>query len=860
MVKVPRLRSEKELNVGGAFGAPDAPHVNAPGPISVPYQSRGDAMGQVLQSFGAAVRSFGGALADEQTRQQATMDASWFAKARAETGVYWNQRSIELQKEAGAPVSDPGAGLSAPGVPGQSYAALAQKEWESYVAGIAKAAPNERAKRAYLDWAAGAGAAARTDAIEFEEASLFKQRISDFNSALNAHTQAVFADPSRYDEVLADARDDLDAAAAWMTPEQEVAAREKVETDLQLARAKRLATSAPLKFQEEVGLAVGPINTTAAKIIGVESRGNATASNPRSSASGLGQFTDSTWLVTVRKHRPDLAGLSDRELIALKTDAKLAQEMTIRHTEDNARALTASGLPTTEANLYLAHFAGIEGARRVLGAPDDATVLDVLGAQVVRANPFLRGMTVKDLKVWAAAKMSGAEPASLGSYVDNPKYSRLTPDQIFALAHDADSAVVRQHNAAVAEQQAVYGVRFNTLMTAIMDGDAGLADVQNARREGWLADYGDISKAMKAIEDRDKEALNTARAVARVAGGGLNPYLEKDRDDIDLAYKALGGATDLSNGDAGSVTRLRQVVEKTDVVPASAIAALRAGMGSRRPDEMMKSFQVLDGLYRAYPGAVTRAFSEDDLKRLQDYQALVETTPPEELAGRMDINSDPTRRKLRDELIAEGAKLAAEVDDAEILSVFNPGAIPNVLNWSYAPGMPLDPKAQVQLRQDFDRLFAERYAVSRDVDTAKHQAFDALQRKWGVTDAGDAPRLIAYPPERYYPKVDDSHDWMADQLAATVEDQFPGAQDWSIVTTAETEAEVTLGKPPSYQVLVIDADGSFRVLGAFYFNDEAAQDEVRARFEEDRRRVLEPPQRMPELQGMPKDPLGVGVQ
>jgi hypothetical protein len=71
-------------------------------------------------------------------------------------------------------------------------------------------------------------------------------------------------------------------------------------------------------------------------IIGVESGGNPNATNPNSSASGLGQFIDSTWLDTIRTARPDLAqGKSDAELLSLKTDPQLSREMTEAYADQN---------------------------------------------------------------------------------------------------------------------------------------------------------------------------------------------------------------------------------------------------------------------------------------------------------------------------------------------------------------------------------------------------------------------------------------------------------------------------------------------------------------------------------------------
>lgn len=144
-------------------------------------------------------------------------------------------------------------------------------------------------------------------------------------------------------------------------------------------------------------------------IIGVESGGNPNATNPNSSASGLGQFINSTWVSTIRQARPDLAqGKSDAELLALKTDPQLSREMTEAYANQNQAILSKAGVPVTPGTTYLAHFAGPGGAVKVLQADPNAMAGDVLGAAVVKANPFLAKMTARDLQAWADRKMGGS--------------------------------------------------------------------------------------------------------------------------------------------------------------------------------------------------------------------------------------------------------------------------------------------------------------------------------------------------------------------------------------------------------------------------------------------------------------------
>ena len=149
------------------------------------------------------------------------------------------------------------------------------------------------------------------------------------------------------------------------------------------------------------------------RTIQAESGGNPNAQNSRSSAGGLGQFIDSTWLATLRKHRPDITG-SDAELLALKSNPDLSREMTGAYASDNNAYLANKGLPVTPGTQYLSHFAGPGGAVGILSADPTTPVSGILSPQAIQANPFLANMTAADLRAWADRKGGADVPAAPG--------------------------------------------------------------------------------------------------------------------------------------------------------------------------------------------------------------------------------------------------------------------------------------------------------------------------------------------------------------------------------------------------------------------------------------------------------------
>jgi Transglycosylase SLT domain len=149
-----------------------------------------------------------------------------------------------------------------------------------------------------------------------------------------------------------------------------------------------------------------------ARIAQIESSNNPNAGNDSSSAKGLFQFTDGTF----KKY-------SSGNVFDPTTSADAGA----RFLKDNAAGLASSGLETSPGALYLAHFAGLGGARKLLTADPTTPAGDVLGAKAVEANPFLARMTVADLKNWAGGKMGDAGSSSAPTPAAAPTTAAGTP-------------------------------------------------------------------------------------------------------------------------------------------------------------------------------------------------------------------------------------------------------------------------------------------------------------------------------------------------------------------------------------------------------------------------------------------------
>lgn len=165
------------------------------------------------------------------------------------------------------------------------------------------------------------------------------------------------------------------------------------------ANAMRDITIGPDGSVSSAAVPAGYIN----KMVGAESGGDPTAQNKNSSAGGLAQFTDGTWLDTVQQYDPETwrsLGGNKAKVLALKNDPQYHMTMANAFTNGNAEILQGGKLPVTEGNLYAMHFFGRNGGPKVLKASDD-TPLEQIVPEAVKANGFLKGKTAGWARQWA---------------------------------------------------------------------------------------------------------------------------------------------------------------------------------------------------------------------------------------------------------------------------------------------------------------------------------------------------------------------------------------------------------------------------------------------------------------------------
>ncbi len=356
---------------------------------------------------------------------------------------------------------------------------------------------------------------------------------ADMDARLGTEAGPMFETAASAEDLETQRRERIEAG------EEYIAAQEAIEIELSRLEAEISEQQATATAGESL----------VDRIVGVESGGNATAKNPKSSATGAGQFIESTWLRMMKRHRPELMrGKSKAEVLALRNDPDLSREMVARLAEENSAHLRRNGVEPTDGRLYLAHFLGPDGAVSVLRAEPNTPLADVLGKGVLNANPFLKGKQAAWIVSWADGKMG--DPASARARIGTlrARQTRLRDalgEYVANTSEDAAAFLRRSVD------------RLNAAASRVTLDDIG-GFVQNLLDNPEAPEY--IRRALDVIQGRVEIGVKNPLLRDLKARGGVLIGSQAHQDLVDIGvtnrslpgiFKRDGAVEDLSALDPG---------------------------------------------------------------------------------------------------------------------------------------------------------------------------------------------------------------------------------------------------------------------------------------------------------------------
>lgn len=160
-----------------------------------------------------------------------------------------------------------------------------------------------------------------------------------------------------------------------------------------------------------------------------------------SSARGIGQFTESTWIPIFNDLFPALKQLSDSAKLQYRANEAFARPVLEEFTKRNQMQLANAGVAPTDANTYLAHFLGASDAIKVILANPDELAKNIVNADSVKANPtvFKEGTTARDLQNWALQRIGGGSPIMAGGQTKQEAFDENIAGRTKAWKEEADA-------------------------------------------------------------------------------------------------------------------------------------------------------------------------------------------------------------------------------------------------------------------------------------------------------------------------------------------------------------------------------------------------------------------------------------
>jgi hypothetical protein len=547
------------------------------------------------------------------------------------------------------------------------------------------------------------------------------------------------------------------------------------------------------------------------RIVQVESGGRSNVKNPNSSATGAGQFIDSTWLTMVSRYRPDLAqGKTRQEVLALRSDPQLSREMVDKYAQENGAVLRNAGINPTAGNVYLAHFLGPQGATKVLTANPNTPVEQILPAPVINANrSILAGKSAGEVAGWSERKMAGATPAL--SALSDEDWQR------------AESAAQTRQTRAGAQ----VGETFERHLIDAASGRSALPDRASIELDTNLTEQ-QRNLLLSKYDTVAKDVVGTQRFIDRLnsEGASFNPYDPKEKQYADAAYTRMGA----------DPTALQVITAKTGIIPKSAATQMRADINSSDPNRVVAGLTLATNLLATNGNIFAAVEGENEFeKNAVKFRHYVDTVgmTAQQAAQQIIKERDPEyKAKINARIKSEDvdAKIKKELSVNDIAGQFD--EIPWVPFTN--PNVGFDPGTRAVMFSIYAEEVKRHYLETGDWAQAKVLAANDLKKTWGVTRVGGSATVVPYPAEKApaYAGIEGVDERIARQAIEAIEQDRDIKIDRSALRLTpipgRTAQAYKAGLPPPYMVSWLDKDGVLHSLNpgqAFVADPQRMRDE-----------------------------------
>lgn len=521
-------------------------------------------------------------------------------------------------------------------------------------------------------------------------------------------------------------------------------------------------------------------------------------------ASGRYQFIKETWNTAAKA-----LGITDFSPASQDRAAAWVAARDYRtnsHGRDLAQDIAAGNYAIIRANLATTW----EGLAKMSDAKFATLMQQARSAPMVVGDAEIPPGTVGPIPAGQGGSGAPASAPAGTSVQFSPAVSAVLDGLPAAYAADIRTAAdngMRAYNAQqTAAQNAIKVAQSDNYKLRIANGDTSLTagDIN----DDTVLDNGDKAVLISALKESQKGVLETAADVSAFQAGNLvlDAYSEKDkkRGDNVFAASAANAAPEQR------VPLLVSHVAQTGMVPTRVANAMRFDMSTGTTANMVRAMQLAATISQADPGALLRATGgseiADDLATWKHLVGDMGVDPA--VAARQLIDAkDPAKVKANAALMESKPmkdKVKAQATAANVAAIFDPGV------FSAAPKLGQSDAQSAAIVSDYGEFLNQAILEKGDYDQGIKLANDRFKRIYGTSEytMGGSKVITRLPPEKtYVSDPNGSWGYIGEQMKASLKADGIDGKNSFLVADADTQADVSAGKPPRYQLWYTDENG-----------------------------------------------------
>ena len=413
----------------------------------------------------------------------------------------------------------------------------------------------------------------------------------------------------------------------------------------------------------------------------------------------------------------------------------------------------------------------------------------------------------------AGALQSSTDPAdnngtTMSSYLrmgsNSPSYFDSMPqDQMLIALHQSQIELANQAAANARQWSDMQAARKGELSLAILTGS--ITSGQTILDDDILEDGDKATLYRSYQEGMEKGAVLRDNTAAYNRGEfSVNPFDPAQTKSGDDLYESLTKGQDAA---AQGVTA-GKFASDTGYVPKRVMAQFQNGRASSQAGTVQTAMTDAERLLQVAPIAFDA--SEDgrsirdsvaEWKALQDHRGMDPQQAAQAMIQRRDIEQQtgPAADKAADDAIK------AQTDNmgpahAAVFGGSLTGAVTS--DPFFDPTFSLDQQAAFQ--DDWTEIYREKFLTSAKMDPAIafEQTTAEVQALWGRTGLTGEDRVMRHPPEKTYPAIGGTHDYIVRSFNhfRAFEDIPEGATEVQLISTDITSQDKRNNHPARYMV------------------------------------------------------------